>query len=669
MSEMYPYTNFHDLNMDWIIKICKDFLDQYTTIQETITSGLSDITNTKDDAVGELEHLQQEITAALNGWYDQHSADIATELEDALADLNSWYQTHTGYLDAELAANIAAFSAAADAKKAETMADIPSGYTQISGEVTRNSRKVEAISPNLFNVNSIDLQTTQYLKSTDWSSSGGNARLGASHPIFVKAGSTYKTRAYAIFGVNNKWIAYVNYPTSMAVVTMTQGTVDPETLIMTWTAPDDGFIVTNIDMNYKNSHMFCNTIYYPEYYIPYNSINGRVLTYKPNDFDTSGYKEILESSPNLFNKNDTANIQLGMYFGANGYVQNTNIEFATTHAIYVTAGHTYKCRAYSTLYGTNGRMFAYVNNATDKQIVSVSQTGTVDDDDFVTWTAPSNGYIVKDILATDIDSFMFCEAAEYPDTYHAYRQEYLTSTINPNASNNLLYDKTVIMDGDSIFKAASDRPAYKNGFWGRLVFDKHVTGENYAVSGGTICYTGDETRYCIARNMPTIHEDHPSPDYVILEGGTNDADIIGRFIDGTPPLHFGTWTETDFGGNYDDTTFCGAVESLFYQALTYFPNSKIGFVIPMEMGITAASVTNRRRYFDEIRKIARKWHIPVLDLWEEMPADARLSAYYDPESGTSGNIQQKHFYADGQHPLSFGYDKMQHRFESWMETL
>ena len=39
MFEQFPYTNFHELNMDWIVKIAKDFLDQYTHIQETITTG------------------------------------------------------------------------------------------------------------------------------------------------------------------------------------------------------------------------------------------------------------------------------------------------------------------------------------------------------------------------------------------------------------------------------------------------------------------------------------------------------------------------------------------------------------------------------------------------------------------------------------------------------
>ena len=149
---MYPYSNFHDLNLDWMIKIAKDFLDQYTHIQETITDGLGEITNTKDDSVAELEQLQTEITAALNGWYDEHSADITTELEDALADLNSWFQAHSGYLNTELATNIAAFNAAADAKAASARASIPDDYTtffdaaiQFRGPVPSNYTSLKEI--------------------------------------------------------------------------------------------------------------------------------------------------------------------------------------------------------------------------------------------------------------------------------------------------------------------------------------------------------------------------------------------------------------------------------------------------------------------------------------------------------------------------------------------
>ena len=78
MFEQFPYTNFHDLNLDWIVKIAKDFLDQYTHIQDTITNGLES-----------LDNKAQELEALLQAWYDTHSDDIANQLADALQDIQA----------------------------------------------------------------------------------------------------------------------------------------------------------------------------------------------------------------------------------------------------------------------------------------------------------------------------------------------------------------------------------------------------------------------------------------------------------------------------------------------------------------------------------------------------------------------------------------------------
>ena len=100
MFENFPYTNFHELNLDWIIKIAKDFLDQYTHIQEIITSGetsLNEIisngeeslSTTIDTGIESLEEKATQLEGLLNQWYQAHSEDIAQELATALADIRS----------------------------------------------------------------------------------------------------------------------------------------------------------------------------------------------------------------------------------------------------------------------------------------------------------------------------------------------------------------------------------------------------------------------------------------------------------------------------------------------------------------------------------------------------------------------------------------------------
>ena len=78
----YPYTNFHDMNMDWIIKVVKDFIDEYTHIQQIIQASTN-------EGLQELETKKNQLQALLQQWYNTHSQDIANELADALQDINA----------------------------------------------------------------------------------------------------------------------------------------------------------------------------------------------------------------------------------------------------------------------------------------------------------------------------------------------------------------------------------------------------------------------------------------------------------------------------------------------------------------------------------------------------------------------------------------------------
>ena len=147
MFENFPYTDMHNLNLDWIIKIAKDFLDQYTHIQELIANGEESITNLTNESLAELDEKETALENALQAWYDTHSADIATQLARSLSDLNiwynthlsdlnTWYTTHQGYLDQYLQTSIAAFNSAAEQKAAQTIETIPDDYTTLANKVT-----------------------------------------------------------------------------------------------------------------------------------------------------------------------------------------------------------------------------------------------------------------------------------------------------------------------------------------------------------------------------------------------------------------------------------------------------------------------------------------------------------------------------------------------------
>lgn len=135
MFENFPYTDMHQLNLDWIIKIAKDFLDQYTHIQELITTGEENIQNLTDSGLEQLQTKANDLETLLQQWYNTHSADIANQLADALEDLNNWYTAHQGYLDQYLTESITAFGVAAESKALQTIETIPADYSTLSASV------------------------------------------------------------------------------------------------------------------------------------------------------------------------------------------------------------------------------------------------------------------------------------------------------------------------------------------------------------------------------------------------------------------------------------------------------------------------------------------------------------------------------------------------------
>lgn len=126
MFENFPYTDMHQLNLDWIIKIAKDFLDQYTTIQQIITDGIESLGDKTDEGLTSLQTRTTESLEALTA--------KKVEIETLL---NAWYETHSEDIANQLTAAIAAFNVNAAVKAQEAIDSIPADYTTLALEVTR----------------------------------------------------------------------------------------------------------------------------------------------------------------------------------------------------------------------------------------------------------------------------------------------------------------------------------------------------------------------------------------------------------------------------------------------------------------------------------------------------------------------------------------------------
>ena len=116
-GNLFPYSDQHALNLDWIIQVAKDFLDQYTHIQDIISNGEESLDQHTTDGLAALAAEKDRLEGLLNAWYITHSEDIAGELASA----------------------ISSFQASAAQIGANVLESIPEDYSALSADVTVKS--------------------------------------------------------------------------------------------------------------------------------------------------------------------------------------------------------------------------------------------------------------------------------------------------------------------------------------------------------------------------------------------------------------------------------------------------------------------------------------------------------------------------------------------------
>ncbi len=230
---------------------------------------------------------------------------------------------------------------------------------------------------------------------------------------------------------------------------------------------------------------------------------------------------------------------------------------------------------------------------------------------------------------------------------------------------NVLEKKTIIWNGDSICagKKGDDTPEL-DAWAGRIAAKHEMTYKNYAIGGGTVAENsgmkGAVPRHSVSATLSNMAEEFPDADYIIFEGGTNDADLLKDRL--------GTVDPADFSGNYDRDTFTGALESLFFQSKKIWKGKKIGYIVAHKMGLTPGARANRRAFFERAILLCKKWEIPYMDLWEESGLDPLLPEQYDPQKTPEENIAAGSLYLDGQHLTAKGYDRTVVLVENFIKT-
>lgn len=203
-----------------------------------------------------------------------------------------------------------------------------------------------------------------------------------------------------------------------------------------------------------------------------------------------------------------------------------------------------------------------------------------------------------------------------------------------------LYGKKIAYDGDSICYGAG----YKGGY-AKLIAEKVAgTYDNQAVGGARLVTKGSNSWHSVVDNLPNLPTD---ADLYCFNGGINDY---------WAPNILGTYDYTNFEGELDTTTVCGALETIFRYCLNNFVGKPVCFIITHKIQKTAykenANGDSFKDYHDAMVGICEKYSIPYYDAFTE----SGLNGWNTMQSNTflTGSSDGT---ADGCHPNEEGYKR------------
>ncbi|WP_231181814.1 phage tail protein [Clostridium botulinum] len=375
------------------------------------------------------------------------------------------------------------------------------------------------------------------------------------------------------------------------------------------------------------------------------SIKNNGVTVEKCDFVT------IDRSDNLLDLNKVTR----GYFLSDGGKMIDNSDYFTSNFIKVSLNDIIRY-SYDAHMGTNNKVYCYDK---DKKLLSVSN-GELNADSIhrvANLTDANVKYIRISFNNENFNTAMITANKEYPKNYKKYYNKnylntefYLNDTQKNEVENimkiNCLTDKIVAWNGDSI--CAGD--GWRGGYPKIISERNNMISENIAIGGGSITaeqYHVDnhKPRHWISRTIEKMRSD---ADYAILEGGVNDYSL---------KVPFGIITK-DFTSKLDDTTFCGAFESMLKQLILKFQGKKIGYILVHR--IWDNNLDFNSKWYPAILEMCAKWGVPVCDLYKNCPS-LKL------------NEQLKNKYTnnkDGWHPNEEGYRKYYvDKIESWMKTL
>ncbi len=209
LYEHWPYVNFHELNLDWIVKLIKEWADAYQVYEQEWDDqkeAFESLQNFVSDYFDNLD-VQQEI----NNKLDQMASDgtlwdimeryvgiqlqeIRTDLDEDIATLNNQMTVLSSRMDSFASLPDGSLSTAADAELADVRVGYD-GYTYpTAGDAVRNqyARAISTIGP----VHEWNLYPATFITGGISNSSGNptsNQRRWRTDYLELKSGTWFKT--------------------------------------------------------------------------------------------------------------------------------------------------------------------------------------------------------------------------------------------------------------------------------------------------------------------------------------------------------------------------------------------------------------------------------------------------------------------------------------------
>lgn len=153
LFEQFPYSNFHELNLDWILRTLKELNAKIASIEDTIFEKSKKYTDEQ------IKIIQQELTG-IEDEFNQFTKDINAQFATFRGEQNAKFEEYKEYVNAQLALMEQEIR---DAKaELTTLVQQANGYTDASIALLK-MQLPDMISENVKNAKVYNLLTGAYV--------------------------------------------------------------------------------------------------------------------------------------------------------------------------------------------------------------------------------------------------------------------------------------------------------------------------------------------------------------------------------------------------------------------------------------------------------------------------------------------------------------------------